>query len=130
MKGVTFNRDAKFDLQLSQALIHERRMAEIFSARRIERIELKSESWQWEHTGNICIEYQCDGRPSGIAVTEADYWVHELLHGNSTLCYLMFPLDRLRELARRSFVRGRIRHNAGDGGRFTVALLPLSEILR
>jgi hypothetical protein len=75
---IKFNRDSKFDLQLSDALVNERRLAEIFSAAKIEKIELKSESWLWERTKNICIEYRQNGKPSGIAVTEADYWVHEL----------------------------------------------------
>jgi len=106
MNAIEFRRDNKFDLQLSQALIHERRLGEIFSSQTIEKIELKSETFQWEQTGNICIEYRCDGKPSGIAVTEADFWVHEAI--------------RL----------GRCRSGAGDGKRFDVALLRLSDILK
>jgi hypothetical protein len=128
--SVVQNRDRKFDLQLSQALIHERRLAEIFAGATIEKIELKSETWQWEQTGNICIEYMCDGRPSGISTTEADYWVHELRRDGETLCYLMFPIERLKELARDAIRRGRSRSGAGDDGRFTVALVALRDILR
>jgi hypothetical protein len=127
---VTFNRDEKFDIQLSAALIHERRLAEIFAAAKIEKIELKTETWQWEQTGNICIEYQCDGKPSGIATTEADYWVHELRREDRTLGYLMFPIDRLKELARGAIKQGRCRTGAGDDGRFTVALIRLRDILQ
>lgn len=29
-------------------------------------------------TGNAAIEYECRGKPSGIAVTEADYWVYKI----------------------------------------------------
>lgn len=32
-----------------------------------------------ETTGNIAIEYECRGRPTGIAATEADYWVYKFL---------------------------------------------------
>src|SRR5580692_11142434 len=93
---IKFNRGSKFDFQLSAALINERRLAEIFSAAKIEKIELKSETWLWERTGNICIEYRQNGRPSGIDATEADYWVHELRRNGATLCYLMFPTERLK----------------------------------
>jgi hypothetical protein len=127
---VAFNRDGKFDLQLSQALINERRLAEIFAAAKIEKIELKSETWQWEQTGNICIEYQQNGKPSGIAITEADYWVHELRRDNGTLVYLMFPVQRLKELARKAYAQGRYHEGGGDGGRFCNVLIPLREILR
>jgi hypothetical protein len=35
-------------------------------------------AWQWEQTGNICIEYRQRDQPSGIAATKADVWVHEI----------------------------------------------------
>jgi hypothetical protein len=125
-----FNRDSKFDLQLSQALINERRLANIFSAAKIEKIELKSETWLWEQTGNICIEYRANGQPSGIDVTEADVWVHELKRNGDTLCYLMFPIERLRELTRTAYANGHYRERGGDGGRFGNVLIPLAEILK
>ena len=127
---VTFNRDRKFDLQLNQALIDERRLADIFGHANIRKIELKSESHQWEKTGNICIEFRQDGRPSGIAATEADLWVHELKRDGETLCYLMFPAERLKKLAREAYKKGQYRSNAGDGGRFDVVLLRLRDLLK
>jgi hypothetical protein len=130
VKSLAYNRDRKFDIQLSEALINERRLGEIFRDQKIERWELKSETYQWEQTGNICIEYLCDGLPSGISVTEADFWVHELKRDDATLVYLMFPIARLKELARKAIRDGRSRSGAGDGGRFTVALIPLREILQ
>jgi hypothetical protein len=92
--------------------------------------ELKSETWQWEQTGNICIEYRQGRRPSGIAVTEVGDWVHELKRDGETLVYLMFPIERLKELARKAYAQGRHREGGGDDGRFCVILIPLSEILR
>lgn len=125
-----FNRDKKFDLQLSEALRNERRLGEIFSAAKIEKIELKSETWLWKRTGNICIEYRKNGQPSGICVTEADYWVHELRREDNTLCYLMFPIERLKDLVRDAYANGRYHEGGGDGGRFCNVLIPLSEILK
>jgi hypothetical protein len=127
---ITFNRDRKFDLQLSDALIAEQRLGEIFAGAKIEKIELKTETWQWEQTGNICIEYRQNGQPSGIATTEADFWVHELRRDGQTLLYLMIPVLRLKEICRDAIRKGRARANAGDGGRFDVILLPLRELLQ
>jgi len=132
---ITFNRDNKFDIQLGEALVNERRLADVFEHMAIAKItapkiELKSETWQWEQTGNICIEYRQCGQASGIGAVEADYWVHELRRDGETLVYLMFPIERLKELAREAYRQGRYRHGAGDGGRFCVVLIPLSEILR
>lgn len=127
---IKYNRDNKFDLQLSQSLIDQQRLASIFEYGDISKIELKSESWQWERTGNICIEYRQKGKPSGIAVTEAGYWVHELKRDGKTLCYLMFPIERLKELARIAYNEGRYHEGGGDGGNFCNILIPLKDILR
>ena len=129
MKKVTYHRGKKFDLQLSEALINEKRLGDIFEYRRIEKIELKSETWQWEKTGNICLEYQMDGEPSGIAATEADYWVHELKRDGKTLVYLMFPKDRLLDLARDVW-RKEGPKIGGDGSRFKMVTIPLKDILK
>jgi hypothetical protein len=123
------NRDKKFDLQLSDALIDEKRLGDIFAAKKIEKIELKTEEWQWEKTGNICIEFRWRGAPSGIAITEADYWVHELTRSDNTLCYLMFPIERLKELCRVAYKAGDVRFNVGDNGYSDVILLKLKDIL-
>lgn len=132
---VQFNRDNKFDLQLSAALINERRLGDVFQHAIFDgghsvSIELKSETWQWEQTGNICIEYSCDGLPSGIAATKADVWVHELRRDGRTVCWIMFPIDRLKALAREAWTAGHKREGGGDGGRFGNVLIPLKDILK
>jgi hypothetical protein len=127
---IRFERGKKFDMQLSQAHIDERRLGDIFTGATIAKIELKSESWLWERTGNICLEYRSRGEPSGIATTEADMWVHELKRGDDTLCWIMFPAERLLELARHHYRLGHIRENAGDDGEQCVVLIPLRDILR
>lgn len=136
MNKIIFNRDNKFDLQLSQALIDERRLAHIFEHVDIHKIELKSETWQWEQTGNIAIEFaerafgELHSRPSGIAVTEAGCWTHELKRDGKTLCYLMFPIERLKELCAAAKRAGQFRECGGDGDRFSVILLKLRDILK
>jgi len=56
--------------------------------------------------------------------------VHELRRDGKTLCYLMFPIGRLKELARKAYSEGRFHEGGGDGGRFCNILIPLREILR
>ena len=109
---IAYNSGIKFDLQLSNALVRERALGEIFEGAKLEKIELKSETWQWEQSGNICIEYANGGKPSGIAATDADLWVHELRRDGETLCWLMFPIERLKQLARQAYAAGRVRETA------------------
>jgi len=127
MTQSVYNHNNKFDIQLSKATVDERRLGDIFTTRKIERIELKTENYQWEKTGNICIEIKQRGEPSGISVTEADYWVHELQREGETLVYLMFPVDRLKELCKTA---GTVRKAGGDGGRFTNVTIPIRDILK
>ena len=62
------------------------------------KIEVKSEKNMWQDTGNICIEYESWGRPSGIKATEADYWFHNLCVGENEYCTLVFKTEVLRSI--------------------------------
>ena len=42
------------------------------------KIEVKTERDKWATTGNIAIEIRCNGKLSGLSVTEAKTWVHLL----------------------------------------------------
>ena len=52
----------------------------------------------WQRTGNIAIEYESYGKPSGINATEADYWFHNLCIGKDVFCTLVFSVDNLKKL--------------------------------
>ena len=62
------------------------------------KIEVKSERDTWMKTGNICIEYECWNKPSGIRATESDYWFHNLCVGDNEFCTLVFKTDVLRTI--------------------------------
>ena len=72
----------KFDLDLAYGQLHEDRIADMLQNK---KIEVKTERDQWSKTGNICIEFQSYGKPSGIKATEADYWFHNLALGDDVL---------------------------------------------
>jgi hypothetical protein len=62
------------------------------------KIEVKSERGMWQRTGNIAIEYESYGKPSGIASTESDYWFHNLCIDDETFCTLVFNTDSLKKI--------------------------------
>jgi len=64
-----YNNDFKFDL--SRGKIGEEHLAKILEDK---TLEVKTDSWI-ARTQNIAVEYESRGKPSGIATTEADYWV-------------------------------------------------------
>lgn len=85
----------KFDLDLSYGKVREQRVADMLTDK---KIEVKSERDMWAKTGNIAIEYESYGRPSGINATEADYWFHNLCIGKDTFATLVFDVPSLKRI--------------------------------
>ena len=85
----------KFDLDLAYGKVREQRVADMLTDK---KVEVKSERDMWVRTGNIAIEYESYGKPSGIAATEADYWFHNLCIGNETFATLVFDVPSLKRI--------------------------------
>jgi hypothetical protein len=85
----------KFDIDLEYGQVREDMVADMLQDK---KIEVKSERDVWQRTGNIAIEYQCYGKPSGIAATEADYWFHNLCVGEDIYATIVFKVDILKKI--------------------------------
>ena len=85
----------KFDIDLQYGKVREQRVADMLQDK---KIEVKSERDVWQKTGNIAIEYQSYGKPSGIEATESDYWFHNLCIGEDTYCTLVFETKSLKKI--------------------------------
>tara|TARA_R100000008_G_scaffold84374_1_gene71608 strand:+ start:2321 stop:2761 length:441 start_codon:yes stop_codon:yes gene_type:complete len=85
----------KFDIDLQYGKIREEQVAEMLQNG---KIEVKSERDIWQKTGNIVVEYESYGKPSGIKATESDFWFHQLCIGDDTYATLVFRTDILRNI--------------------------------
>ena len=85
----------KFDIDLEYGKVREKQVADMLQDK---KIEVKSERGMWQKTGNIAIEYESYGKPSGIAATESDYWFHNLCIDDETFCTLVFKTDSLKKI--------------------------------
>ena len=85
----------KFDIDLSYGKVREKMVAEMLQDK---KIEVKSERDVWMRTGNIAIEYECYGKPSGINATESDYWFHNLCVGDEVFATLVFDVNSLKRI--------------------------------
>jgi hypothetical protein len=85
----------KFDIDLEYGQVREQLVADMLQNK---KIEVKSERDMWQRTGNIAIEYQSYGKPSGIDATESDYWFHNLCVGDDTFCTLVFDTKSLKKI--------------------------------
>ena len=87
------NNDKRFDIDLEYGKVFEQKVADMLQN---SKIEVKTERDMWKSTGNIVIEFESRGRPSGIASTEAEYWFHNLAIGEDIVMTLVFPTKILR----------------------------------
>jgi hypothetical protein len=63
-----YNNDFKYDLKLGQ--VKEAEVGEIFNYKTIEvKYDLQA-----PYTKNVYVEYKCNGKPSGIITSVADYY--------------------------------------------------------
>ena len=112
----------KFDIDLRYGQEREQRIEKILKEG---KLEVKTERDWWFKTGNIAIEIECNGKPSGIMVTKSDYWVHILANGDKDYCRLIFDTKTIKKLTKKYIDTLK---NGGDGWRSKFVLIPLSEI--
>jgi hypothetical protein len=92
--------------------------------------EVKTERDKWAQTGNICIESESYGKPSGIAATEADLWVHNLTVDNELVCSLVFPVEKLKEILPKLPQRSVMGGDNNASKLQLVSLIKLMETIR
>jgi len=114
----------KFDIDLKYGQERENRIEKILKEG---KLEVKTERDWWFKTGNIAIEIECNGKPSGIMITKADYWVHILANGDKDYCRLIFDTKTIKKLTKKYISTLK---NGGDGWRSKFVLIPLSEIFQ
>jgi hypothetical protein len=113
----------KFDIDLEYGQVREKLVADMLQDK---KIEVKSERDMWQKTGNIAIEYESYGKPSGINSTEADYWFHNLCIGDDTFCTLVFKVDNLKKLIDKLDYKRSV--SGGDHNASRMYLLKLSKL--
>ena len=113
----------KFDLDLQYGKVREQRVADMLQDK---KIEVKSERDMWVRTGNIAIEYESWGKPSGIAATESDYWFHNLCIGDDTLATLVFDVPSLKRIIENPDEKRTV--SGGDNGASRMYLVSLQKL--
>ena len=119
----------KFDIDLQFGKQWEVFVDELFSGAKTCEVKTERDDGgpkQWTTTGNIFVEYECNGVPSGIASTTADIWHINLVRNNGLEAYIGFPTNKLRELIARKDPR---RVKGGDGYRARGFLISIKSLL-
>jgi hypothetical protein len=119
-----YNNDKRFDLDLQYGQVFEKKVADMLQH---SKIEVKTEREKWKSTGNIVIEFESRGKPSGIATTEAEYWFHNLALGNDIVMTLVIPTKILRNYIAQTMPR---IVSGGDNNTSRLYLLNLQSLVK
>lgn len=129
MKQAKNRKSYDFEMQALEAEQAEEKLRQLISNVSTKKFELKTERKMWHDTGNIVVEYESYNKPSGIAATEAEFWVHELRsQENETLVYLMFPTNILRKICNDLMEEGTWRRG-GENKKMEMIPIKLKDIL-
>ena len=133
---MNFNNDNKFDFEADPKFINGQLMEQIFGEHITNfKFEVKSENQKvWNKSGNIYIEFEqfINGKwtPSGISVTEAEYWVQILKNfDDEFIVPILLPTKWLNERIR-TLLKNKIASISGkdrteDGTATRGYLIPL-----
>jgi hypothetical protein len=113
-----YNSDFKYDLKVGQ--VAEKILAELLENK---KIEVKRDL-QAIKTGNIYIEYFSRGKPSGLSISEADYYCYFITDGRMFL----IETKELKQLCRRYIATNRDKRG-GDSNTSKGILLPLTDLI-
>ena len=113
----------KFDIDLSYGKVREQQVANMLTDK---KIEVKSERGMWMRTGNIAIEYESYGKPSGIEATKADNWFHNLCIGDETFATLVFDVPSLKRIINNLDYKKSV--SGGDNNASRMYLLNLQKL--
>ena len=120
-----FNNDNKFDIDLSKAQIREKELRDILGK---SKVEVKTDSI-WKGSKNLAVEFRCRGKPSGISVSEAEYYAFILDANTYTEGIIIIPIEKLLYLARKFYRMGKVK-NGGDDNASEMVLIPITEFVK
>lgn len=119
---MNYNSDFRYDLEFG-VLEGETWFEQIVSNK---RFEVKTDRLSAK-TGNIYIEYESRGKPSGIKTTQADYWVYKITEFKA----IVIETEELKRVARQLILDGKARSNVkgGDNNTSLGVLVKIKDIV-
>jgi len=95
---ISFNNDNKYDILIK----YKGKEA---------KVEVK-EDFTCKKTGNIGVEFSCRGKPSGISVSEADFYIYKAHEPTNEIHFYMMKTKNLKKLIKNKLYKRIV--NGGD----------------
>jgi hypothetical protein len=118
-----YNSDFKYDL-LTGILDGEAWVHRLLENK---KIEVKTDETISKKTGNVYVEYECRGKRSGIATTEADYWVFKLSNERAIVIGTTELKSRIKELV--SYGKAKSGVKGGDSNLSIGVLVKIKDLI-
>jgi len=112
-----------FDIDLLRGLNGEVEALEILTG----KLEVKTDFKAYK-TGNIAIEIESYGKPSGIQTSEANWWLFNVRIPKQEPLMLIISLHRLKRLAAIHMHRNHVIMG-GDKNASKLVIIPISEVI-
>lgn len=112
-----------FDIDLLRGLNGEVEALDILTG----KLEVKTDFKAYK-TGNLAIEIESNGKPSGLSTTEANWWLFNIRIPNNEPMLLIISRHRLRKLAQMHIHRGHVTMG-GDKNLSKLVIIPISEVV-
>jgi hypothetical protein len=109
-----------FEYDLAVGMLSEKALGEILDNK---TIEVKSDI-KARDTGNLFIEYESRGKPSGISRTKADFYCFDIGH-----LFILIETQKLKDIIR-PLLGTSSEKLGGDENTSKGILLPLTKILK
>ena len=89
-------------------------------------VEVKRDFWTGT-TGNIAVEFESRGKPSGISKTKSDYYAFVLAQEFRDEVIIIIKTSRLKQIAREYYLKGRVKEMGDDKTSLSV-LIPIKDL--
>tara|TARA_R100000742_G_C4277590_1_gene99619 strand:+ start:2429 stop:2836 length:408 start_codon:yes stop_codon:yes gene_type:complete len=122
-----------YDLDLPFGQMQEEKLRAMLESKG--KIEVKAERDIWKTTGNIAIEIRCRGKESGLSITKADWWWHQLTVNDGDIeAMICIPVTKLKEICKEIYKKRKTEGKkptvmGGDDNMAEMILVPLDKIL-
>jgi hypothetical protein len=90
------------------------------------KVEVKTDRLAHK-TGNVFIEYESRGKPSGISTSDAHYWIYIIDESKSAI---ILDVNILKDKLRAFHKEGRYLMNGGDNDTSKGFLIPIHELFK
>ena len=113
-----------WDIDLLRGINGEAEVLDILAG----KIEVKTD-FKAHKTGNLAIELESYGKPSGIQTSEATWWLFNIQIPNKKPLLLIITLERLRQIANKYAHQGKVIMG-GDNYSSKLVVVPFSEVIK